>query len=62
MGVCLRGLYGLDGNEYLAFSSTLRIFWYPGRRSAMRIFLLGLYVPDHAVSPTIWPSEFLVGG
>jgi hypothetical protein len=26
------------------------------------VLLLGLYIPDPAVLPTIWPSSFLVGG
>ena len=26
------------------------------------MFLLGLYIPNPAVFPTIWPSEFLDGG
>ena len=26
------------------------------------MLLLGLYIPDPAVLPTIWPSEILLGG
>lgn len=26
------------------------------------MLLLGLYIPDHAVLPSICPSEFMVGG
>jgi hypothetical protein len=26
------------------------------------VLLLGLYTPDLAVFPSIWPSEFMVGG
>ena len=46
----------------IAFSSALNMFWYPGSLSAMRISWLGLYTPDPAMSPSIRPSEFLVGG
>ena len=46
----------------MAFSSALKIFWYPSNLSNFLMFLLGLYTPDPAVLPTIWPSEFLDRG
>ena len=46
----------------IALSSALRMFWYPGSLSDIFVFLLGLYIPDPAVLPSICPSEFLVGG
>ena len=46
----------------LAFNSAPRMFWCPGSLSAMCIVLLWLYMSDPAVSPTICPSKFLVGG
>src|ERR1700738_289944 len=46
----------------IAFSSALSMFWYPGNLSEIFVLLLGLYTPDPAVFPSIWPSEFLVGG
>ena len=46
----------------IAFSSALRMFWYHGNLYDIWIFLLGLYIPDPAVLPSIWPSEFLEGG
>ena len=46
----------------IAFSSALRMFWYPGNLSDIWVLLLGLYIPDPAVLPFIWPSEFSEGG
>ena len=46
----------------ITFNYAQRIFWWHDSFSAMCIFLLGLYILDPAVSPTIWPSGFLVGG
>jgi hypothetical protein len=46
----------------IALSSTLRMFWYLGSLSDILVLLLGQNIPDPAVLPTIWPSEFLVGG
>ena len=46
----------------IALSSALSMFWYPGNLSDIWMSLLGLYTPEPAVSPSIWPSEFLVGG
>ena len=46
----------------IAFSSALSMFWYPGNLSEIWVLLLGLYIPDPAVLPSIWPSEFLDGG
>jgi hypothetical protein len=37
----------------MAFSYARNMFWYPGSLSDMRIFLLGLYTPDPAMSPSI---------
>ena len=46
----------------MAFSSALSMFWYPGNLLAIWIFWWGLYIPDPAVLPIIWPSEFCDGG
>ena len=46
----------------IALSSALRMFWYPGSLSAMRVLLLGLYTPEPVVLPSILPLVFLVGG
>ena len=46
----------------MAFSHVFSMFWYPGNLSDIRMFLLGLYIPDLAVLPSIWPYEFLNGG
>ena len=46
----------------IAFKSALSIFWYPDNLSDIWILLLGLHIPDPAVLPSIWPSEFLEGG
>ena len=46
----------------MVFNYALKIFCYHGNLLAMCTFLLGLYTPDNAVLPIIWPSEFLVGG
>ena len=46
----------------IALSSALNMFGYPGSLSKIRVFLYGLYTPEPAVLPTIWPSEFLEGG
>ena len=46
----------------IAFNSALRMFWYPGNLYDMWISLLGLYTPDLAMSSSICPLEFLVGG
>ena len=46
----------------IALSSALRIFGYPGSLSEIRVLLYGLYTPEPAMLPTIWPSEFLEGG
>ena len=46
----------------IAFSSALKMFWYPGNLSDIWVLLLGLYTPEPAVLPTICPSEFLEGG
>ena len=46
----------------IALSSALRMFWYPGSLFDMRMLLLGVYIPDPIVLPSICPSEFLVGG
>ena len=46
----------------IALSSALKIFGYPGSLSNIRVLLYGLYTLDHAVLPTIWPSEFFLGG
>jgi len=46
----------------IAFSSARRMFLYPGSLYDMWISLLGLYTPDPTMSPSICPSEFLVGG
>jgi hypothetical protein len=46
----------------IAYSSALSMFWQPGSRFANWVLLLGLYTPDPAVLPIIWPSEFFVGG
>ena len=46
----------------IALSSTLRMFWYPSNLSDIWMLLLGLYIPDPAVLPSIWPSGFVEGG
>ena len=46
----------------IAFSYARSVFWYHGSLSDMWIFLLGLYTDDFVMSPSIRPSEFLVGG
>ena len=48
--------------------SDWRVFGWFGRliticqRFDIRVLLLGLYIPDLAMLPSIWPSEFLEGG
>ena len=46
----------------IALSLALKIFGYPRSFSEIRVFLYGLYIPEPALLPTIWPSEFLEGG
>ena len=46
-------------NIILGFA--LRMFWYLGSLSDIWMLLLGLYILDPAVLPSICPSEFLVG-
>ena len=46
----------------IALTYALRIFWYHGNLFDIRELLLGLYIPEHAVLPTICSSEFTDGG
>lgn len=46
----------------IALRSALRILWYPGNLSNIWVLLLGLYIPDHVVLPSICPSGFTDGG
>ena len=46
----------------MAFNYALRMFWYLGNLSNIWISLLGLYIPEPAVLPSICPSKFLDGG
>ena len=46
----------------IALSSTLNMFWNPGTLFDIWVLLCGLYTPELAVLPSIWPSKFLEGG
>ena len=46
----------------IVLSYALRMFGYPGSLSEIWVLLYGLYTPNLALLPTIWPSEFLEGG
>ena len=46
----------------IALSSALSMFWYSGNLSEIWISWWDLYIPEPAVLPIIWPSEFFDGG
>ncbi len=46
----------------IALSSALSMLWYPGNLYEIWMSWWGLYIPEPAVLPIIWPSEFLDGG
>ena len=46
----------------IALNSALRMFWYIGSLFDIWMFLLGLYMCDHAVLPFIRPLGFVEGG
>jgi hypothetical protein len=46
----------------MACNFALRMFWYPDSLLDIQMLLLGMYIPDPAVLPSICPSEFLDGG
>ena len=45
----------------IALSYALRMFWYHGNLCDIWMLLLGLYIPNHVVLPSIWPSGFVEG-
>ena len=45
----------------IASNFALRIYWYPGNLSDIWVLLLGLYTPEPAMLPSIFPSDFLEG-
>lgn len=46
----------------IALSSARRMFGYPGSLSEIRVLLCGVYTPEPAAFPIIWPLEFLEDG